>query len=296
MHMPLFFVLAGCVLSDRKTVGKFVVGKLKRLMGAYLIFALLTTAMDIIIDFLLKRSDTLEGIRSGITDILLMSTESRYAYLWFFPVMFWGTFIAFLIVKHLNDDRLRILISSIILITNQLLFRLHVPSVYGFREALYAQFFIIIGYFIKQNKELIKKKSNIVICLFFALIWLYGSYEWMISGHQTVDYWNSSIEPVSWTTCTLALPGTLTIIVISVLREKNENRSYRVLEKFGLYSINIYGIHQVFLVIFAGILARINSIPIALKLPIYFVLVMISSIVASAIIELSKKIFRKIKV
>ncbi len=186
MHMPLFFVLAGCVLSDRKTIGKFVVGKFKRLVGAYVLFAFLTTSVDIAIDFCLKRNNTMIELKNGIINILLMSTESRYCYLWFFPVMFWGTIIAFLIVKIIRVDSIRILVSLILLISNQLLCRFNIPSVYGLRESLYAQFFIVAGYFLKQKKDLIKKQSNIVICLVFTLIWLYGSYEWMISGKPSI--------------------------------------------------------------------------------------------------------------
>ncbi len=285
--MPLFFVLSGVVLSTNKDTVFFIIGKLKRLIGTYILFAIINTGFELMVDLYYKQNKTLKEIKSGIIDIVIISTKSRFNYLWFFPVMFWGIIISFLLIKYVKNYKFILLISVALLIMNQILVRNSVVSVYGIRESLYAQVFIVFGFYLKKIVEI---NNKLFIGLFFAILWLFGSYEWMINMNTTINYWDSGIAPISWTIF-LALTGTFVVIFFSIACEKKNNSFFKVLEIIGKKSIYIYGIHQVFLVA----LHKINEIvkgTYLVKLFVYFSCVMLLSIASSFIVEL---ILEKIK-
>lgn len=146
-HMPLFFIISGCVYGYCLEQGKyredwkFAKNKAKRLLIPYLVFGLLwVTPFMVLLGF------TDEGfLRYGLTGILL-SRNSRH--LWYVLALFWD-FLSAIPARRLLErlhPAVFMAISLVILFISQK-FQF---SLLQLQAALYYQFFFYLGYYVNK--------------------------------------------------------------------------------------------------------------------------------------------------
>lgn len=245
VHMPAFFILSGYVLKINKTVRQFLKSKTK-LITSYFAFMLIDTILPI---FLREYSfgDAIADIKSNWVDILLMTTKSRYSSLWFLPVVVVALLIAFLLEKYINQKKWIISISILLILTNQIWYLTKLESFLGIREAFIAQFYIILGYELKDYIKKLALKANSIFCILLFTLWVYMTAEWMHFGLKIVNYWNSNVAPFTWAFL-IAVIGNCFFVCLAGIWRNNNGFLYKSLISLGRITVYIYGIHYAFLV------------------------------------------------
>lgn len=101
-HMPLFFVLSGFTFTNNteQSYSVFVKNKIKSLGKPYLFFLLIS-----IIEFSIKAIIRQELIWKWdtILNTILLTNESIFSHLWFFPTLFTAECILFFILKYTSN-------------------------------------------------------------------------------------------------------------------------------------------------------------------------------------------------
>ena len=245
LHMPMFFVAAGYTLNIKRNLYQFINTKLKNIMIPYIEFAVIITLFQVLFKEY-SYIDIISNIKANFLDIILMTTKSRYASLWFLPTITFALCISFVIEKYIRNKKWVIFISVVLLLINQIWYLKGIESIWGIREALLAQFFILMGYELKENIREVFEKTNYSIMWTSALMWVYGITEWLRSKDCIISYWNTNIQPITWTIPLAASGITFFIALISVWKRYKGN-IYKAFIYFGQISIYIYGFHYIFL-------------------------------------------------
>lgn len=247
VHMPLFFILSGYVYVPKNvTLVNYIFAKLKRLMFPYLIFAIVNTIFDIAFGRCSIKSFFAE-LGTNWFHILFMTTKSVFSSLWFLPTLTFALIIFSIIEKKIKGNLNRFLISIMLVFFSQIWYLMKMDSVLGIREAMIAQFFVLVGFYVKNFLNGIDRRSTMRLFGISLVIWGYGIAEWIHFGNFTVNYWNSDIAPITWT-LPLALFGDMTFITFIKLWDYKQGFCYNnILNYLGVNSLYIYGLHYSFL-------------------------------------------------
>lgn len=167
IHMPMFFILSGYTLKVKKNLIEFIVKKLKTIMAPYLMFVIVDTFIEYIMG-VYSIQEIFERFLNQYLDIVLITTKSPYSSLWFLPAICGGIIITFIIEKSLNKRSKRIFASVILVIIGQIIYMRGIESYFGVREALIAQFFILLGFELK--KIILKLKNNFSVIEILILL------------------------------------------------------------------------------------------------------------------------------
>ena len=244
-HMPLFFIMSGYLFNKKYRFNVFMVKKFKSLILPYILFIVFDSLVEIL--FGVYSVESFEKIISdGYKNILLITTQSLYSSLWFLPAMFFGIIIVYGIEKNINNKIIKWMISVIFVILSQIWYRLGIESFFGIREAMVAQFFIILGYEYKYRINFIFKNATLSGLMLLLTVWIFSIIEWVGKHNSIINYWNSDIEPASWSII-LSIIGSLVLISFVGIWSKYSHKLYKLMIKIGENSLYIYGFHYIFI-------------------------------------------------
>lgn len=285
IHMPMFFILSGYTLKVKKNLIEFIVKKLKTIMVPYLMFVIVDTFIEYIMG-VYSIQEIFERFLNQYLDIVLITTKSPYSSLWFLPAICGGIIITFIIEKLLYKRSKRILASVILVIIGQIIYMRGIESYFGVREALIAQFFILLGFELKKIILKLKNNFSAIEILILLLIWLYVAFEWVSNGHSTINYWNSDVAPIVWTFAIAGIAATVLLATIGFW-EKHKGKLFDIFAYLGKNTLYIYGFHYIFLRVYPNIVtSKING---RISFLVLTILVLVSSLVLTIVYKKSKK-------
>ena len=160
-HMPMFFILTGIVLKHKENEKLlfFIKKQFIKILIPYIIFAMIFS------------NGTFKAfcwiLYGNRTTLIFADTNSS---LWFLPCLFLANIIVKIMIMLLKNNTSKLLIVSMFFmgigfLLNNIDIKYGIP--FELDNALIAVFFIIVGYFVKNNNKLFKKIINSWSCFIF---------------------------------------------------------------------------------------------------------------------------------
>lgn len=289
-HMPLFFVLSGCVselkVNNNLSFKDTIVKKTKRLFIPYVIFCLVTMILHIIESLCLKKYIFWERLFSidGMINTLLITQKSVFSNLWFLPCMISLSFIIEFYERYIKKAKTKYTIAAILAII-MLIF----GDKISFPMYINTSFVAIIFFYI--GKYYMKKKIGYAQKVFFILSLIgfsFCSIIYFIKFNECVcSFYNLKIEIPKIMFFIGAITGVFSIMYIS---EKIGSNIF--LEYIGKESLYFYGIHF-FMQNVISILIKIMKIDTNNDLIIIFFTTLLNIVLSTACIEFFKRLKRR---
>ena len=163
LHMPIFFIISGILLSNKKVFNKQsfdsnFIRKLKTIIWPYITFSVIYSCLDII-------KDNMDASFLWIIKHTVYYFVFGYYALWFLPAMFIAN-ILFNIFHSLSKNWARFLIDALLLIGTSIIAQyvtdknrtLTVYTIIFFNRALIGYLFIEFGYYLINITNVIRKE------------------------------------------------------------------------------------------------------------------------------------------
>lgn len=267
-HMPLFFMISGCIFAyciehgkyhDRK---EFIKKRVCRLLVPYLIFGLFYVA-PVMIFFHFTSDNYFSYIIHGI----LLSLDSRH--LWFILALFWINIIAIMTKSLYNKHQ-----TFILLLINSLILCLvskYFPFEFRLQSAAFYQFFFFLGMAFNKYYDWLEEKLPLkpLFSIFFGAFLILQFYL-NPSSLKIID----------------AVLGSLMILLFSMTFGKQDLPSF--INHIAKNSYGIYLFHPMIIYILFHYTYRLNISPFILCFSIFVI-----SFILSYLLTL---IVRKIKI
>lgn len=280
--VPIFLMITGYfilpkAIQDKKSLMKYT----KKIAKIYLLCMILYLPVNIY-------AGKLKGINFiGILKSIFI--DGTFYHLWYFPALILGIWITYFIIKHIKNKNGLILVSILYVIG------LFGDSYFGIAEKwtvtktfydaifnifdytrnglFYVPIFLYLGYIMKNINWKISKRDNIIFILVSLVLMIL---EGMILHHFNLQRHDSMY---------FMLIPTMIGIFNFILQNKNENNKH-----LRNIATTIYIIHPMFIIVVRGIakITQMQNLMIDNSI-IHYLLVVISSLIFSIILEKSKK-------
>lgn len=269
-HMPLFFIMSGYLFNKKYNFNVFLLKKFKSLILPYIMFIIVDSLVEILFGVYSVKS-FVENISAGYKDIVLMTTKSQYSSLWFLPAMFFGILIVYGIEKNINDKIIKWVISIFILSLSQIWYKSGIESFFCIREAMIAQFFIILGYESRDKINNVLLNATFSRLILFLIVWVISIIEWVGNHNSIINYWNSDVTPVSWS-IVLAIMGSLALISFVGIWLNYRRMLYKLMIILGENSLYIYGFHYIFIRVIPQLISKYYNAYLSVAISTFAVL------------------------
>ena len=280
--VPIFLMITGYfilpkAIQDKKSLMKYT----KKIAKIYLLCMILYLPVNIY-------AGKLKGINFiGILKSIFI--DGTFYHLWYFPALLLGIWITYFIIKYIKNKNGLILVSILYVIG------LFGDSYFGIAEKwtvtktfydaifnifdytrnglFYVPIFLYLGYIMKNINWKISKRDNIIFILVSLVLMIL---EGMILHHFNLQRHDSMY---------FMLIPTMLGIFNFILQNKNENN-----KQLRNIATTIYIIHPMFIIIVRGIakITKMQNLMINNSI-IHYLLVVISSLIFSIILEKLKK-------
>lgn len=251
-HMPLFFVLAGYTMSEKRLPWEFVKQKAKALLIPYLLFAICNLLFYGIL------SATHNGNYDVYSEAIAFILQQRHTYLWFLPVLFLSeVFVYFLFQIALFKRKRSIFLGGIIM----MLISIHywvfqmgwINLIWNIDLVPMASAFILIGYLYKyhSDKFVFENNKHVLGCVFLMsqIVVMVNYINWGSVNIYFHHYGNIFLFYFGAVTATYATILLLKQIVIP-----------RLLVILGVQSLLLYGWHRMVIEVCFIIWHRLGNI------------------------------------
>lgn len=237
-HLPLFFILSGCVFALKENSNlklTYVIKKIiKQLSIPYVIFCLVIFVLHFLEFIVFKENGFFERLftLNGMINTILITQKSLFSNLWFLPCMLLVKIIVELYEKYFPYKTLKkflIVISGMCMlyIGDRIAFPMY------FNTALVGIIFFYIGIFVFNKKEW-RFDKIIFLVVFWICITIY-----LVAFKECIcSFYNLKIEIPKILFFVGAITGSQLVIFISKIFSNN-----KILEYIGRESIYFYGIH-----------------------------------------------------
>lgn len=179
-HMPLFFILSGLCLSDKRIDGSikaFVKNRIQRLYIPFIKYGFFFYGIDTLLSIISNGGGNVMDILKDCALILAMiQTPALVSCYWFLAALFVSSIVTVLVLKLAKRYAFRMLWSGVLLLLLIVVFfqrfNIHLSVLVSYKTPYYAAF-IICGYLMKNSvrKFSFKCKSLIgLICVLFCAI------------------------------------------------------------------------------------------------------------------------------
>lgn len=280
--VPIFLMITGYfilpkAIQDKKSLMKYT----KKIAKIYLLCMILYLPVNIY-------AGKLKGINFiGILKSIFI--DGTFYHLWYFPALILGIWITYFIIKHIKNKNGLILVSILYVIG------LFGDSYFGIAEKwsvtktfydaifnifdytrnglFYVPIFLYLGFIMKNINWKISKRDNIIFILVSLVLMIL---EGMILHHFNLQRHDSMY---------FMLIPTMIGIFNFILQNKNENN-----KQLRNIATTIYIIHPMFIIVVRGIakITQMQNLMIDNSI-IHYLLVVISSLIFSIILEKLKK-------
>ena len=169
-HMPVFFMIAGFFVDDKKSDAAFIISLSKRFIPIYFIAMILGFGTEYLKNILLDRSqiNILRKIFMASVNMDFDALKNSYGFvLWFLPALFWAKLFLYYLKKYLKKP---MLILAVGILSLQISLVTDMPL--GLDEGLFVLLFVIAGNYILKTLNVLPR-SGIVLVL-FLLLFLYS--------------------------------------------------------------------------------------------------------------------------
>lgn len=280
--VPIFLMITGYfilpkAIQDKKSLMKYT----KKIAKIYLLCMILYLPVNIY-------AGKLKGINFiGILKSIFI--DGTFYHLWYFPALILGIWITYFVIKHIKNKNGLILVSILYVIG------LFGDSYFGIAEKwsvtktfydaifnifdytrnglFYVPIFLYLGFIMKNINWKISKRDNIIFILVSLVLMIL---EGIILHHFNLQRHDSMY---------FMLIPTMIGIFNFILQNKNENNKY-----LRNIATTIYIIHPMFIIVVRGIakIIQMQNLMIDNSI-IHYLLVVISSLIFSIILEKLKK-------
>lgn len=252
-HMPAFFIISGLTFSWNGNLWEYTKKKTKVLLIPYVSFVAVTILYDIFVAILKGNLSVFVGaIKSNLIHTVLATSESYFKNLWFLPCLFVSLIMLYLIFNLIHSDAIRGGV-CIGLCTISYIARTRFNLILPLCGEIAAVdiVWIFAGYKIKDYLQK-EKKENFVKILILCIILFIVTNAISCSLSKSADSYRQLKFSNIAISCVTGLSGTLFIVFLSKLIEKNT-----ILEYLGKNSNWIYGMHFLLLGLLGIVLKHI---------------------------------------
>ncbi len=233
IHMPIFFLIAGCYAFNgmKKGVGEFIRQKALRLLVPYVAWSTVAVAAKAVLSCLQGELDP-AAVCSMWIDTLLYATS-----MWFFIALF-HVQVAFRLLHKIAEKN-----KIVAVIVGIILYLIPLPNILAIHQAQTLMPYFVVGMLAMKHKEILtaKVKENkwlygiaVLVCL-LAPIYAHAAREWRFAlGWQMVAALLMSVI------CTSAI-----ILLFDRLFSFSTGLR-KLFALFGRYSMELYCIHMMF--------------------------------------------------
>ena len=269
-HMPLFVFMSGYCFKEKyiNEPKAYLIGRIKRLYIPFVIWSLIFLALHNLFYHWNLYNDTFgyngstshlyslsDFFRHTAQIILFHGSEQLLGGFWFIKALFWGSTIAYILLKLLKKAGRCILISLVatFLIIH---FNFHIPYLLIGKPEIYCSFFFLCGKYYKEKE--FKFENNPIVILLLAATVLAGSKWWPASLTDVTD---ATLLPYSIS----ALAGTLFCLGIS--HYITTIKQFRAINRFLLFignnTLDILALHFISFKVVSLIIIKIYRLDIA---------------------------------
>lgn len=190
VHLVVFFLVSGYTMRPKTLNSEYVSKKFSGLMIPYFWTSFFVVLTDIMNSYVIQHNASIQNVTNiiyrDITRIFFASGShtffgsvdlgTRIGAIWFLPAMFFANIIFQILLNHVRDDKILAIYSAGISYIAYLLGRfIWLP--FSIQSAMYAIFFIWIGYAVKKYEVLEKiKPIHYVVALFILLLGIKYNY------------------------------------------------------------------------------------------------------------------------
>lgn len=244
IHLVVFFLISGYTMRPKTLNLEYINKKFSGLMIPYFWTGFFVVFTDIINSYVIQHNASIQNVTNIIfkdinriffasganTRLGSVDVGMRIGAIWFLPAMFFSNIIFQILLNHIQDDRLLALCSAGISYAAYLLGRfIWLP--FSIQSAMYAIFFIWIGYFVKKHNIIEKiKPSHYVIAVLVLLIGI--KYNYCNEGF-VIAYAHDVIFSL-----VIGVAGCILVYFISKINKKG-----KLLEYMGKHSLIILCFH-----------------------------------------------------
>lgn len=248
-RMPFFFVMAGYLLNVEKWSGikwqEFKIKLERRLMLPYFIANFAWYPIWFIVCYcfgFIEKHTFIEGeplrlfisIFVGINDSF--RTLPILGYLWFLPCLFFAEIIYMKLCRYFDNDKVLLVEISFLLGVAGYFFGLFLQLPLAFDTALVAQFFILIGNFVRKYN--LTGKLNFGVCMVLLALVTLSFLSNKFVDMNGRDYGNLILFYFG------GISGSLLVIKISMILANFSNKIFDLIKYCGVQSLAILILHM----------------------------------------------------
>lgn len=258
-HMPMFFVLAGCVYKCTD-YGKYIEKKVIRILVPYLFFGMLTVLLHYFGGAFINGDPV--PVTDGIKDLLFYGRE-----IWFLYLIFLTYLIYPLLEKILVNDAVKLAFSALLIIINEFV---HLPKLLSLAKWVQFLPYFILGTMLKKyvirfgKVSVLKKIISVFAGIGFAALLGFVDYR-TGKTYEFLDYFRAF-------SIMLALLG---IVTLPERNEEKLNPVDRFLCKCSEYSLQFYLFQAYVITVLRFVFCSVLKMKEPLILvPIFFIIMM----------------------
>lgn len=234
-HMPLFFILAGCVFNP---LNYNLAKRAKRLFVPYIVFVVINITVSI-------SCNTIDY--KWFANAILCPTDSIAGVAWFLPVLFGAQSIVVLEYRLLRTQKSVFIISVLLMCVAIVLPR---NMLFSIETMLFSQFYIVIGMIIKGQKIHMKSFRGWVKWLLLSVGIVYALW----NGTNNLRTGNYGKIPIMYPIISVLI----VVMLIAVCRNRWVEKD-KVITYFGRYSLVYMGFNQNLIMLNAFLLGCLCS-------------------------------------
>ncbi|WP_162148755.1 acyltransferase family protein [Ligilactobacillus hayakitensis] len=244
IHMPLFFILAGCFIKRKKPMKKFIGDKFCRLIIPYIVTCL-ALIMFKVLKLLItnKNNEIIQSIKELILSTIygsgLLTSPTLHIRLigaiWFLLAMFWGL----VIYNYIFDKKYKTIYAIAIFLSGYMISKviwLPLSILPGMMSVL----FIHIGNILKES-IITSKPYKIQKAILIGIVFILGTYLTFSEPHMDMSSCYYSDLIINTFT---SVSGTYMVVYISQIIEKFRYLS-KLLSIYGVNSLLVLCVHNV---------------------------------------------------
>ena len=247
-HMPLFFIIAGFLISDKADYKQFVAKRAKRLLSPYIISCLIATVLCVAATFFKDHTNSSAwqemlkwlwisayGSGSGHGSMIgTFGTGSEIGMMWYLLALFWSSIVVKVVSKNKMAGIIALMISTIAIGTTMIFGWIPLSIQNGLATVMW----VWLGYYIKENNLLsdiinfIRSPWIVIVLITWFLSAVYGCI------HLYGNYYKLGIVDVIG-----AIAGCLIIFGVCNFLSKKSVWVKKILSWIGINSLLIYCLH-----------------------------------------------------
>ncbi len=218
-HMPLFFFMSGYLFTLKSSFGEFLKNKCRRILIPYFCLGIILALFNTYWTGRNPFGDPWFQQEFFVGQLLSLLTQKRFWALWFIACLFWLNILFYLIVRFVNNEKIRAIIVVVLAVVGILYYKNGGGALYwNVDVCLTALPFFYVGFLCRKtdfvNQKILGTKYRYLVCVgLIALDAACAVLNLNMSG-QFLEFFNCQygVAPLTYIG---AFAGTFAVIILA---------------------------------------------------------------------------------